>query len=44
VLLERVDWGIEYPPALLAFLGDRGRCRPVFVSPEAGIVVFAVVP
>ena len=42
VLLERVDWGIEYPPALLAFLGDRGRCRPVFVSAEGRYVVFAL--
>jgi hypothetical protein len=42
VLVERVDWGIEYPPALLAFLADPARCRPVFVSAEGRYVVFAL--
>jgi hypothetical protein len=40
VLLERVDWGIDWPPALLQLLEDGGRTRQVFATRDGRFAVY----
>jgi hypothetical protein len=40
VLLERVDWGIDWPPALRALLDDGGQARQVFTTRDGRFVVY----
>jgi hypothetical protein len=40
VLLERVDWGIDWPPALLQLLDDGGRARQAFATRDGRFVVY----
>ena len=40
VLLERVDWGIDWPRPLLQLLEGGGRARQVFATRDGRFVVF----
>ena len=42
VLVERVDWGIAWPPALFALLDDPARARPLFETDDRRFVVYSL--